>query len=417
MLSLIAALSAFSVYGAGNPQPPYPTNNDPTNQIRFDTPAEADAKRQQLTTWIWSGGLPTSTPAVTKNISFPSVLNGINQAYLSGIDKLDANVSGMDFHSISYLLHPQNVVHADRLVIVHQGHVKTVPDESLTLGIGTLTNRLLAEGYTVALMQMPLCGWNTDNTLRLPDGTRISINGTRTDAHNDMFAKLTPPTLADGAVFCFFLEPVVQTVNYFLSTSTSPGPVSMIGLSGGAWTTHLISAIDPRVQLSIPVAGSAPLYVRNEGIGVGDYEQVYPPLYDENIGPKPEQAGGGVATWLEIYALGGYGAQRRQIMVTNKFEPSTLFAGTFPDTFKDIVSGVVRNDLRAGKWEHVYDTSHTEHQISSWTIENVILPALQSLEVPEPGACGQAVAAGAALSSIVFWQRLRFGRLCIRRKN
>ena len=58
--------------------------------------------------------------------------------------------------------------------------------------------------------------------------------------------------------------------------------------------------------MSLPVGGSAPLYVRNsDASSRGDTEQVYAPLYAEDI--ADDGSGGGVATWLEIYALGAYG--------------------------------------------------------------------------------------------------------------
>jgi PhoPQ-activated pathogenicity-related protein len=34
--------------------------------------------------------------------------------------------------------------------------------------------------------------------------------------------------------------------------------IVMAGLSGGGWTTTIAAAIDPRIQLSIPIAGSIP---------------------------------------------------------------------------------------------------------------------------------------------------------------
>jgi len=51
---------------------------------------------------------------------------------------------------------------------------------------------------------------------------------------------------------------------------------------------------------------------------VGDTEQFYEPLYNEDI--APDGSGGGIATWMEIYALGGYGEGRRQIMVTAQYD-------------------------------------------------------------------------------------------------
>jgi hypothetical protein len=32
----------------------------------------------------------------------------------------------------------------------------------------------------------------------------------------------------------------------------------MLGLSGGGWSTTLAAAVDPRIQLSFPTAGSVP---------------------------------------------------------------------------------------------------------------------------------------------------------------
>ena len=35
-------------------------------------------------------------------------------------------------------------------------------------------NRLLAEGFSVLVMDMPFCGWNADDTIKLPEG-RVTI--------------------------------------------------------------------------------------------------------------------------------------------------------------------------------------------------------------------------------------------------
>jgi hypothetical protein len=63
----------------------------------------------------------------------------------------------------------------------------------------------------------------------------------------------------------------------------------MIGLSGGGWTTTLYAAIDPRVRLSFPVAGTLPEYLR---VGrPGAREQFYPDLYK-------------IANYLDLYVMG-----------------------------------------------------------------------------------------------------------------
>src|SRR4029434_4019570 len=81
-----------------------------------------------------------------------------------------------------------------------------------------------------------------------------------------------------------------------------------------------------------------------------------------------------VATWLEIYSLGGYGNGRKQIMVTNLFDPC-CFSGTYADGFKAIVSTKV-SVLGQGEWGYYRDSTTHMHEISANTLDTIILPAL-----------------------------------------
>ncbi len=384
----------------------FPTNNNPSNQIRFNSYSAADTKRNQLINSIWSNGLPTSTlPTATTNISFPSDLNGVNQSLVASVDRLDANVSGMDFHSKSYVIHPTNTANANKLLIVHQGH-----QDGLAGGLDSTTNKALQEGYTVIAMQMPLMAWNTDTTAVVNGNT---VNLTYLD-HNDMFAKLSP-TLGTGT-FKMFLEPVVQNINYFKNQVGSNSEVIMTGISGGGWTTHLAAAIDTRIKLSVPVAGSAPLYSRN-GFGetaypYGDAEQWYDPLYNEQI--ASDGSGGGIATWLEIYALGGYGFDREQIMVTNLYD-SICFSGTFADSFKNIVSDSVVG-LGFGDWNYYRETDpNAGHTITANVRDNVLFAAMSGLSfcdgelvaTPEPSTAMLSILG--ALGIVAYARRKRRG--------
>ena len=63
--------------------------------------------------------------------------------------------------------------------------------------------------------------------------------------------------LAGVPVFRFFVEPVIRAVNYATQV-LGYKRVVMMGLSGGGWTTTLAAALDPRIALSTPVAGSVP---------------------------------------------------------------------------------------------------------------------------------------------------------------
>ena len=58
--------------------------------------------------------------------------------------------------------------------------------------------------------------------------------------------------------------------------------IAMTGQSGGGWQTLMLSSMDTRVKVAIPVAGFAPLQGRLERIPgePGDYEQLVPDLLD-----------------------------------------------------------------------------------------------------------------------------------------
>ena len=74
--------------------------------------------------------------------------------------------------------------------------------------------------------------------------------------------------------------------------SETPGDTDLSWARTTLWRAVVAAALDTRIKLSIPVAGSAPLYVRNaDKHSRGDAEQVYSPLFDENI--AEDGTGGG----------------------------------------------------------------------------------------------------------------------------
>jgi len=369
---------------------------DPSGLVRFATPQEADAKRRELVRFIWRDGLPVKAlPKVTTGIDkgvFENDLTGVNGSLARSVDRLDAEVAPFGFHAISYLIHPRAAGANNRhLLIVHSGHRRGV---ALGEGVNDTIDRLLADGFTVLVMDMPLYGWNKDATAELPDGAgTLTFNDNKKvlpHPHDDIFNKVTPK-LPDGTVFRFFLEPVVQGINYFLHANPDAVDVSMLGLSGGGWTTHLAAAVDPRIKQSFPVAGSMPLYARAiVPASEGDAEQIYAPLYREvdSDGDGITDTADGVASYLEIYVLGGYGKGRRQIQILN-FEDSCCFSTDAYETYDDFVSGVV-DKLGAGDWDLHSDRTHKSHIISADVLKNVIMPALATARPDEMSeAAGQ----------------------------
>lgn len=226
---------------------------------------------------------------------------------------------------------------------------------------------------------MPMNGWNDDDTAVLPNGKKVTVSSTTDKAHNNII-RLSDldASMEKGIGFRPFLEPVVACINYWNQHCDVNPDITMIGLSGGGWTTHLLAAIDPRIKLSFPIAGSYPLYLRNgeeNKAHLGDLEQYYEPLYNEDI--ASDGTGGGIATWLEIYALGGIGKGRKQIMITSQYDDCCFFGDPVKtvNTFKSVVKGKVE-ELGVGAWKHELDTTHREHTISPWMLENVVKPNL-----------------------------------------
>ncbi|MDP6524082.1 MAG: hypothetical protein QGH15_07655 [Kiritimatiellia bacterium] len=356
-----------------------PSNNNPDNQIRFATSEGAAARRAQLVRFIWAGGLPEKRlPKVTEDVgaeAFKEHLKGLDQSLVARVDRLEVDILGIT--SRSYLIHPAKSSERPRLGIVHAGH--SPPGNYIKTDYIDSIHIFLKRGGSAAMMHMPQRGWNDDKTAKLPNGKEPVIGFRGAHASHAAVVKLPDhdSSLAPGAGFQPFLEPVILCINHWAAISKGEPDVTMIGLSGGGWTTHMAAALDMRIRLSVPVAGSYPLYLRNKDKGsVGDLEQFFGPMYNEDI--APDGSGGGVATWLEVYALGGHGKGRRQIMVTARYD-SCCFRGLpeeTVDTFKDIVARTVQK-LGHGKWEHVLDTTHRSHQISPWILTNVIEPSLR----------------------------------------
>ena len=347
---------------------------DPSGLIRFQSADEAEDRRHKLIHYVWAEGLPvTKLPrrsSVTADV-FAHELRGLDASQAESVERLSVNVSPFDFSAICFLLKPRTQ-HSNnrRLAIIHSGHRRPGP---IGEGVNETANALLRAGFQVVMVDMPLVGWNQHNTARLPNGNVVTF-GPR---HDDMFRVLTPH-LHNGMVFRLFVEPVVQSINSFYAATENAEDVTMIGLSGGGWATHFCAAIDSRIRTSFPVAGAMPLYARKLSPGSwGDSEQYYEPLYGEADadGDGITDKAVGVASWLEIFALGAIGNKRTQIQILNYDDPccfSTDVYSSYETFLKNAVAATGN-----GAWSVYSDRSHKQHIISRPVINNVILPRLK----------------------------------------
>jgi len=171
-------------------------------------------------------------------------------------------------------------------------------------------------------------------------------------SHNQMML-LTPEK---GHPVKYFMEPVAAITNYAQIFDFKR--LIMIGISGGGWTTTLYSAIDPRIDISYPVAGTLPHYLRARDFGgngsMGDYEQRSAQIYKR-------------ANYLELYIMASHGQNRRQLQILNEFD-SCCFSGTGFKTYKDIIKKRVAQ-LGKGRYDIFLDSTHRQHQISPWALE------------------------------------------------
>ena len=212
-------------------------NYDISGQLRFRDRTESEQRRETLVRSIWKSGLPSARPTVTDVPVSTDQISLIKSSLVSKAERYSVNVSGMDFESIVYVLHPSNRPEGKaRVAIVHAGHMQEGIAGNFDLGLKDSIERLLESGFIVAAMQMPLVSWNKDATGTLPNGKSFEIKKRGTAGHDQMFELLEPDI--GGLTMSFFLEPIVQVTNEFFARYPNHADLIMIGLSGGGWTTH-----------------------------------------------------------------------------------------------------------------------------------------------------------------------------------
>lgn len=340
---------------------------DPYDHISIAFPEDIQEKHEVLNRYFWGSPevphskQPQSTYEVYRkegNSALPSELSKISIENVHRVTKVIVEVD-YEYRHTSFFITPVLPTQKPRLAIVHQGHQGGLKD-----GIDWVTDTLLDRGFYVMLMQMPLVGWNKCNRWVLPD-REIQIPERGTAGHDEMIASLEG---LDGSPLKYFVEPVIVGVNHFINMFPGYKSIVMIGLSGGGWTTHLAGAIDTRINLTIAVAGSYPLYVRPYYKGSrGDAEQYLPQLYKER------------ASYLDLYIMSSVGRARKHVQLLNKYD-SCCFYGLGVKSYQAAIEEIV--DENDGEWSAVLDTTHQSHRISLWAINNVIVPNLEHFTTP-----------------------------------
>ena len=314
---------------------------DVNSLIKINSESDIDQKRDFLIEYFWDVG---SFQRVTDKSQLPEVEIDISDSSykdfqnLKRIDRLTVEME-YGINSISYLFIPEQS--NEKLILYHQGH-----GGDFLLGKDTI-QFFLDRNFTVLAMAMPLLGMNNQPVIEI-DG----LGEMKLISHK----KLRLLEANNFNPMKLFLEPVQINLN-FLDKEYNFKRYSMIGLSGGGWTTVVYSAIDERISDSFSVGGSIPFYLRVDSRDMGDYEQTNIELY-KNV------------NYLELYVLGAYGDGRQHIQIFNKNDPC-CFSGNGYETYEFIIKDKI-SQLGNGDFHVLVDDTHNEHKISNTALEYII---------------------------------------------
>ena len=311
-------------------------NNQFVNQvnvnslIKIDSKSDIDQKKEFLTEFFWDA---KTFQRIKDKAQLPEVETDISDSNyedlqnLKRIDRLTAEME-YDINSISYLFMPEQS--NEKLILYHQGH-----GGDFLLGKNTI-QFFLDRNFTVLAMAMPLLGMNNQPVTEI-DG----LGEMKLTSHN----KLRLLEANNFNPMKLFLDPILINLN-FLDKEYNFKRYSMVGLSGGGWTTVAYSAIDERISDSFSIGGSIPFYLRVDSRDMGDYEQTNIELYKH-------------VNYLELYVLGAYGDGRQHVQIFNKND-SCCFSGNGHETYEFVIKDKI-SQLGKGDFQVFIDDTHNEH--------------------------------------------------------
>lgn len=260
---------------------------------------------------------------------------------LDSVDKMvvtiDASTANFPSKAKVYLFHPHNS--NGKLFIYHSGHcagaatAEDVMGNANGLSPGTVIPRLIAEGYTV--LAVPMIHYQNNP----PTGFVCGYNG-----HDPLFLdSLYAKPLA------LFFKPLIASLNQLGRSNYAA--IYMTGLSGGGWTTSVYPAMDSSIRISIPVAGSWPIPVRNSYYTGGDSEQYYPPVFKDLL------------DYHELYTLACLAPARKMLQINNRYDECCFNGSVAHIFYVDSVKKALQGS--GGVFSFYLDESDTRHAVTN----------------------------------------------------
>lgn len=319
--------------------------DDVKSLIHLDSKSSIEKTRDNLNLFLWnSDSLPKTFPDKIefdiKDSRYDNVEN------LESIDKFTITMKH-DVNSHSYLFKP--VTSNNKLILYHQGHGGDFFNGKNTIQF------FLDNEYTVLAFSMPLLGLNDQPIIDHPQFGQMKLI-----SHNQLKFVETD----NFTPLSYFLKPPIVSLNYIQENFTFDS-INMVGLSGGGWTTLMVSAIDTRLDQSFSIAGSYPIFLRTDVKNFGDYEQTNIKLYE-------------IANYLDLYTIASYGENRKFIQIFNKFDPC-CFDGDSYLAYEDDIKNNILN-LKSGYFDIYLDDTHKQHKISDYAL-GIIINSIENDEI------------------------------------
>lgn len=278
---------------------------------RIRTAEDVEDVREEMVDFVFGGPMPTHMP---DDVSFI-----VDERFAAHwIQRIEVQTD--DLTSIAYLIHPESW--NGELAIYHQGH----SGDFRVYGKRTI-NGLLDHGYQVLAFSMPMLGMNT--------------HPFETTSHYELSDREYP--------LRYFIEPVVVALNWAEDTYSYTRRI-MVGLSGGGWTTVVVSGVDPRIDASYPVSGSWPHYLRDRYGSFGDFEQRITPNY------------------LELYLMATHPG-RSQAQFFGELD-GCCFGGLYAYDYLSYTA--FRANLWEGRFQILTDHDQFGHLISEYTLGEIL---------------------------------------------
>jgi hypothetical protein len=261
--------------------------------------------RQSLERKIFGGPRPVEMPSVrvldttrfvtayAGNEVFERYYRTLFESQRIEVSEISGNFPEMQGYIWRSLLLRRVQKPSQKLFIYHQGHngnplAYRQPNSIIT--------RMMESGYDILILRMPGYGWNSVEKVRVKtwDGWGY-LPALLPDNH----APLAMVDTGDGHFSKFFVLPVMSSIDLALSQRAYQ-QITMLGHSGGGWTTTLSAAVDTRIDNSISYAGGLPFFARQRAVDIGDAEQFDTALYRD-------------FPYTTLYELASWSAVRKRV--------------------------------------------------------------------------------------------------------